>query len=56
VYGPTAPFAAQLSQSAMGDSALPPEDWMGIAKACPAQGNVHCGKLATQSYVGIGDS
>jgi hypothetical protein len=52
MYGPTAPFTAQLLQSAVGDSALPPEDWMRIAKACPAQGNIYCGKLATQSYVG----
>jgi hypothetical protein len=52
MYGSTAPFTAQLSQSTVGDSALPSEDWMGIAKAYPAQGNFYCGKLATQSYVG----
>jgi hypothetical protein len=45
VCGPTAPFSAQLHRT-------PPGDWMGIAKACPAQGNIQCGKLATQSYVG----
>jgi hypothetical protein len=50
VYGPTAPLLLNC-QSTVGDSALLPEDWMGIAKACPAQGNIYCGKLATQSYV-----
>jgi hypothetical protein len=38
MYGPTAPFTAQLLQSAVGDSALSPEDWMGIAKACLSPG------------------
>jgi hypothetical protein len=30
------------------DSALPPEDWMGISKACLNSGE-YCGKLASQS-------
>jgi hypothetical protein len=38
MHGPTAPLTAQLSQSAVGDSALPPENWMGIAKACLCPG------------------
>jgi hypothetical protein len=35
---PTAPFTAQLLQSTVGDSVLPLEDWMGIAKACVSPG------------------
>jgi hypothetical protein len=38
MYGPTAPFTAQLLNSAVGDSARPPEDWMGIAEACLSPG------------------
>jgi hypothetical protein len=34
MHGPTALFTGQLLQSVVGDSALPPEDWMGITKAC----------------------
>jgi hypothetical protein len=34
MYGPTAPFSVQMLQSVVGDMALPPEDWIGIAKAC----------------------
>jgi hypothetical protein len=46
------PFYCTIVKSAVGDSALPPEDWMGISKACLSPGKYYCGKLVTQSYMG----
>jgi hypothetical protein len=38
MYGPTVSFTAQMLQNAVGNSALLPEYWMGIAKACLSPG------------------
>jgi hypothetical protein len=38
MYGSTAPFMLGLLQSVVGDSAMPPGDWKGLAKACLSPG------------------
>jgi hypothetical protein len=39
MYGPTAPFILRLLQSELGDTAMPPDDWTGLAKACISLGD-----------------
>jgi hypothetical protein len=39
MYGATAPFTQQLLNSIAAGSALPPDDWMAIAKACLSPGD-----------------
>jgi hypothetical protein len=34
MYGSTAPFTLGLLQSVEGDTAMPPDYWTGLAKAC----------------------
>jgi hypothetical protein len=45
-YGATAPFTQQPSTSIAAGSALPPDDWMAIAKAI-----IYYAKLAILKYV-----
>jgi hypothetical protein len=39
MYGSTAPFALGLLQSVVGDTAMPPDEWTGLAKACLSPGD-----------------
>jgi hypothetical protein len=38
MYGSTVPFRLGLLQSVVGDTAMPPDDWSGLAKACLSRG------------------
>jgi hypothetical protein len=39
MYGSTAPFMLGLLQSVVGDIAMPPDGWTGLAKACLSPGD-----------------
>jgi hypothetical protein len=39
MYGSTMPFMLGLSQTVVGDTAMPPDDWTGLAKACLSPGD-----------------
>jgi hypothetical protein len=39
MYGSTEPFMLGLSQTVVGDTAMPPDDWTGLAKACLSPGD-----------------
>jgi hypothetical protein len=38
MYGSTVSFTPGLLRSVVGDTALPPDDWTGLAKACLSAG------------------
>jgi hypothetical protein len=39
VYGPTVPFTLRLLQSVVGDTAMTPDNWRGLAKVCLTPGD-----------------
>jgi hypothetical protein len=39
MYGSTVPFMLGLLQSVVGDTAMLPDDWMGLANACISPGD-----------------
>jgi hypothetical protein len=39
MYGSTVPFMLRLLQSVVGDTAMPPDDWTGLGKACLSPGD-----------------
>jgi hypothetical protein len=39
MYGSIVPFVLGLLQSVVGDTAMPPDDWSGLAKACLSPGD-----------------
>jgi hypothetical protein len=46
MYGTTVPFTQQLLSSITADSALPPDDWTAIAKACLSHGEYLLRKIS----------
>jgi hypothetical protein len=36
MHGSTALFMLELLQSVVGDTAMPPDNWTGLAKSCPS--------------------
>jgi hypothetical protein len=44
MYGSTAPFTLGVLQHVVGDTAMHPNDWTGMAKACLSPGDTCCGK------------
>jgi hypothetical protein len=51
MYGSAASSTKQLLSSTTTGSALPPKDWMAIAKACLGPEIIYYGKLVILSYV-----